>query len=132
MEFLDKVLKCIECGQDFIFTAGEQLFFHDKQFKNEPRRCKNCKSKRSPSFGPVSTSNMVARGKSNPEGFTVIFDWTLSAQQMETTLIALADHYRACGGVGFAIEWELENLKFKDKRTSKTLLHNPLQPKFPA
>ena len=46
MEFQDKVLKCIDCGADFIFTAGEQLFFHDKQFKNEPKRCKACKSKR--------------------------------------------------------------------------------------
>ena len=46
MEFQDKVLKCIDCGADFIFTAGEQLFFHDKQFKNEPKRCKICKAKR--------------------------------------------------------------------------------------
>ena len=46
MEFQDKVLKCIDCGADFIFTSGEQLFFHDKQFKNEPKRCKACKSKR--------------------------------------------------------------------------------------
>jgi CxxC-x17-CxxC domain-containing protein len=46
MEYQDKVLKCVDCGTDFVFTAGEQLFFHDKQFKNEPKRCKNCKSKR--------------------------------------------------------------------------------------
>ncbi len=46
MEFQDKVLKCIDCGSDFVFTAGEQLFFHDKQFKNEPKRCKTCKTKR--------------------------------------------------------------------------------------
>jgi len=46
MEFQDKVLKCIDCGDDFVFTAGEQLFFHDKQFKNEPKRCKTCKAKR--------------------------------------------------------------------------------------
>jgi CxxC-x17-CxxC domain-containing protein len=46
MEFQDKVLKCVDCGTDFIFTAGEQLFFHDKQFKNEPKRCKSCKAKR--------------------------------------------------------------------------------------
>jgi CxxC-x17-CxxC domain-containing protein len=46
MEFQDKVLTCIDCGTDFVFTAGEQLFFHDKQFKNEPKRCKSCKSKR--------------------------------------------------------------------------------------
>jgi CxxC-x17-CxxC domain-containing protein len=46
MEFQDKVLKCIDCGNDFPFTAGEQLFFHDKQFRNEPKRCKDCKSRR--------------------------------------------------------------------------------------
>lgn len=46
MEFQDKVLKCVDCGTEFVFTAGEQLFFHDKQFKNEPKRCKSCKSKR--------------------------------------------------------------------------------------
>jgi CxxC-x17-CxxC domain-containing protein len=51
MEFQDKVLKCVDCGTDFIFTAGEQLFFHDKQFKNEPKRCKNCKSKRATALG---------------------------------------------------------------------------------
>jgi len=46
MEFQDRILKCIDCGTDFVFTAGEQLFFHDKQFRNEPKRCKSCKSKR--------------------------------------------------------------------------------------
>jgi CxxC-x17-CxxC domain-containing protein len=46
MDFQDKVLKCIDCGNDFLFTAGEQLFFHDKQFRNEPKRCKGCKTKR--------------------------------------------------------------------------------------
>ena len=51
MEFQDKGLKCVDCGDDFIFTAGEQLFFHDKQFKNEPKRCKNCKGKRAQALG---------------------------------------------------------------------------------
>jgi CxxC-x17-CxxC domain-containing protein len=46
MEFTDRVLKCIDCGAEFIFTAGEQLFFNDKQFKNDPKRCKQCKAKR--------------------------------------------------------------------------------------
>ena len=43
MEYHDKVLKCAECGAEFIFTAGEQMFFVDKGFKNEPKRCKACK-----------------------------------------------------------------------------------------
>jgi len=51
MEFTDKVLRCVDCGSEFIFTAGEQLFFHDKDFKNDPKRCKQCKAKRA-SGGP--------------------------------------------------------------------------------
>src|ERR1700704_1281650 len=51
MEFQDRNLKCVDCGNDFVFTAGEQLFFHDKQFKNEPKRCKNCKSQRAANMG---------------------------------------------------------------------------------
>ncbi len=59
MEFVDKLLTCIDCGGEFIFTAGEQLFFFDKQFKNDPKRCKPCKSKRantaaSPGNGPAA------------------------------------------------------------------------------
>ncbi len=46
MEFIDRILKCSDCSNDFIFTAGEQLFFFDRQFKNDPKRCKLCKAKR--------------------------------------------------------------------------------------
>jgi CxxC-x17-CxxC domain-containing protein len=46
MEFQDKSLRCVDCGGEFIWTAGEQSFFADKQFKNEPKRCKACKTKR--------------------------------------------------------------------------------------
>ena len=51
MEYQDRVIRCIDCKSEFIFTAGEQLFFHDKQFQNDPKRCKPCKSRRS--LGPV-------------------------------------------------------------------------------
>jgi len=44
-EFIDRVLKCADCGAEFVFTAGEQLFFHDKQFKSDPKRCKPCRAK---------------------------------------------------------------------------------------
>lgn len=46
MDFADRILRCADCGEDFIFTAGEQLFFFDKQFTNDPKRCKACKAKR--------------------------------------------------------------------------------------
>jgi CxxC-x17-CxxC domain-containing protein len=50
MNFADKILKCADCGAEFVFTTGEQLFFHDKQFKNDPKHCKACKAKHS--LGP--------------------------------------------------------------------------------
>ena len=46
MEFADRVLKCVDCNAEFVFTAGEQFFFREKQFKNDPKRCKVCKVKR--------------------------------------------------------------------------------------
>ena len=46
MDFVDRELKCVDCGAEFVFTAGEQLFFHDKQFTNDPKHCKQCKAKR--------------------------------------------------------------------------------------
>ena len=45
-EFQDRILKCVDCSTDFVFTAGEQQFYHDKEFRNEPKRCKTCKNKR--------------------------------------------------------------------------------------
>lgn len=45
MEFTDRILKCVDCGEEFVFSAGEQLFFLDKGFQNEPRHCKKCKAK---------------------------------------------------------------------------------------
>jgi len=56
MEFQDKVLQCIDCGSDFVFTSGEQLFFRDKQFKNAPKRCKSCKMKRVSILGAAPPS----------------------------------------------------------------------------
>jgi len=42
-EYQDKTLKCKNCGKDFIWTKGEQEFFHEKGLKNKPARCKECR-----------------------------------------------------------------------------------------
>jgi CxxC-x17-CxxC domain-containing protein len=39
----DKVLVCKDCGSEFTFTAGEQKFFDEKGFTNQPQRCKACR-----------------------------------------------------------------------------------------
>ncbi|MCX8130561.1 MAG: zinc-ribbon domain-containing protein [Clostridia bacterium] len=51
----DKTLVCKDCGAEFIFTEGEQAFYKEKGFENEPQRCNDCrkarKQQRRPSNG---------------------------------------------------------------------------------
>lgn len=42
----DKNLTCKDCGSTFVFTEGEQQFYAEKGFTNEPVRCKDCRSAR--------------------------------------------------------------------------------------
>ena len=42
-EFVDAAIFCIDCAHQFIWTAGEQLFFCEKNLLNPPKRCKECK-----------------------------------------------------------------------------------------
>ena len=53
----DKILVCKECGNEFTFTAGEQEFYAERGFQNEPQRCKACRdARKNAARGPVSTS----------------------------------------------------------------------------
>jgi CxxC-x17-CxxC domain-containing protein len=38
----DLLLTCSDCGQEFVFTAGEQQFFQERGYSS-PRRCKPCR-----------------------------------------------------------------------------------------
>ncbi len=42
--YQDKELVCKDCGNTFVFTAGEQEFYAEKGFQNEPQRCKECRT----------------------------------------------------------------------------------------
>jgi hypothetical protein len=42
----DRILICEDCGSEFVFTAGEQEFYKEKGFDNEPKRCKECRDKK--------------------------------------------------------------------------------------
>jgi CxxC-x17-CxxC domain-containing protein len=81
MEFVDRLLTCADCGGEFIFTAGEQLFFFDKQFKNDPKRCKPCKSKRAGAAARAIGAGPAAAGISRTETRT-----TCSECGIETTV----------------------------------------------
>lgn len=42
--YQDKTLICKDCGQEFLFTAGEQEFYESRGLTNQPGRCKACRS----------------------------------------------------------------------------------------
>ena len=42
--YQDKTLACKDCGKEFTFTIGEQEFYSEKGLKNEPSRCRDCRS----------------------------------------------------------------------------------------
>lgn len=39
----DTEIGCIDCGENFVWTVGEQMFFRDKGLTNPPKRCRDCK-----------------------------------------------------------------------------------------
>jgi len=56
-EFNDQRILCVDCGEKFIWTAGEQVFFHDKGLKNPPKRCKSCKQAKNERLAAISASH---------------------------------------------------------------------------
>jgi CxxC-x17-CxxC domain-containing protein len=42
----DRYIRCVDCGEEFIFTAGEQAFYETKGLMNPPTRCKRCRDSR--------------------------------------------------------------------------------------
>jgi len=50
MAYQDRTIVCKDCGADFTFTAGEQEFYAEKGFDNEPKKCKECRQKAKRNF----------------------------------------------------------------------------------
>jgi CxxC-x17-CxxC domain-containing protein len=42
--FEDRSLTCRDCGESFVFSAGEQAFFASKGLTNDPQRCVSCRA----------------------------------------------------------------------------------------
>ena len=55
-EYQDRGIKCVDCNEPFIWTSGEQAFFHDKGLKNEPKRCKPCKQAKNERLAAITAA----------------------------------------------------------------------------
>ncbi|HEY2742966.1 MAG TPA: zinc-ribbon domain containing protein [Polyangia bacterium] len=68
MDFQDRPLQCLDCKNEFIFTAGEQEFYERKGFKEIPKRCKPCRDARKTKRGD-SGANAGGNGNGNGNGY---------------------------------------------------------------
>ena len=41
--YQDQTRTCVDCEREFVWTAVEQVFFHEKGFTSPPKRCKECR-----------------------------------------------------------------------------------------
>jgi CxxC-x17-CxxC domain-containing protein len=41
--YTDRSISCVDCGQEFSFTAGEQEFYAQRGFTEAPKRCPSCR-----------------------------------------------------------------------------------------
>jgi CxxC-x17-CxxC domain-containing protein len=80
MSYADKTITCRDCGTDFVFTAGEQEFYAQKGFTNEPTRCPSCrKARKSGGGGGYSDRDSYGGGRGGYGG---------GSREMHTTTCA--------------------------------------------
>jgi CxxC-x17-CxxC domain-containing protein len=56
-DFFEKDIICIDCGERFVWTIGEQVFFRDKGLKNPPKRCRHCKRAKNDRIASVAAAH---------------------------------------------------------------------------
>lgn len=57
----DLLIPCIDCEAEFVWTAGEQAFFRQKQLQNPPKRCKSCKKAKNRRLEAIELSKITGK-----------------------------------------------------------------------
>ena len=71
--FQDQQLRCVDCDEEFTFTASEQQFYQEKGLTNAPTRCRGCREARKAQRaagggGSTSRSGSGGTGGGSPRG----------------------------------------------------------------
>lgn len=64
----DRTLTCRDCGQEFVFTGGEQDFYTQRGF-SEPQRCPECRQARKTQRGATGASGGYGGGNSGGSSY---------------------------------------------------------------
>lgn len=67
MSYTDRTLTCRDCGREFVFSAGEQEFYAQKGFLNDPVRCPECRRLRKKSRDAGNRKPQERRIHSEPQ-----------------------------------------------------------------
>src|SRR4051794_15782086 len=57
-------MACVDCGQEFSFTAGEQEFYAQRGFTESPKRCPSCRQIRKAQRSRSSDGGGASQGDS--------------------------------------------------------------------
>ena len=67
----DQHLKCADCGEEFVFTAGERAFYEERGLSHPPTRCKNCRNARKARMGSGEGGSRPGGGRGGRPGATM-------------------------------------------------------------
>lgn len=86
MNYIDRDIVCVDCGETFVFTASEQEFHASKGFDNSPKRCKPCRKVRKASGGREGGGRPTGGrgGGGRPSGDREMFDAVCAACGQDT------------------------------------------------
>ena len=69
--YTDRAITCLDCGQEFVFTTGEQEFYAQRGFTEPPKRCASCRAirKAQRNAGPSGGSSSPYGRTGNGDGY---------------------------------------------------------------
>jgi len=94
MSYADKTITCRDCGMDFVFTSGEQEFYAQKGFTNEPTRCQSCRQTRKAggssgrSSGGYSSDSYGNDSSNDREGYGSSYGRSSAPREMHSATCA--------------------------------------------
>jgi CxxC-x17-CxxC domain-containing protein len=62
-------MACVDCGQEFTFTSGEQSFYAQRGFTEPPKRCASCRTARKAQRGSTDAGGGSYAGYGDSGGY---------------------------------------------------------------